>query len=102
MKRYVVDTQCLVWFLSKDRRLPKATRRTFDAAEQGKAQILAPSICLVECLFLLQRQRIAAAVMDELLKLPETPDAPLFVVSLDMAVVHAMQDFRRDGHTGIG
>ena len=24
MKRYVVDTQCVLWYLAKDRRLPKA------------------------------------------------------------------------------
>ncbi len=93
MKRYVVDTQCLVWFLSRDRRLPKSARRAFDAAQEGAAQILAPSICLVECLFLFQRQRIAVAVMDMLLNLTEAPDAPIVVVSLDMATVRAVQDF---------
>ena len=93
MKRYVVDTQCLVWYLAGDRRLPKATKSAFEAAKQGRSQILIPSIALVEVLFLLQRKRIPESVVRDLLSLPEMTDAELCVVPLNMAVVRAMQDF---------
>lgn len=93
MRQFVVDTQCLIWFLTRDRRLPRPVRRVFDAAKAGNARILAPSICLVECLFLLQRHRIPDVVVKELLMLPEAPSTPMYVVGLDMRVVHAMQAF---------
>jgi PIN domain nuclease of toxin-antitoxin system len=63
MKRYVIDTQCLLWYIAEDRRLPKAARSIFRAVEEGRAQILVPSIALVEAVFLLQRQRVSEAVI---------------------------------------
>lgn len=93
MKRYVVDTQCLLWYIARDRRLPKTIKQAFDAARDGQAQILVPSIVLVEALFLMQRQRMAGNVVAELLSLPETPDGSIQVIPLDMAVVRAVQAF---------
>ena len=90
MKRYVVDTQCLLWYLARDRRLPGKIKRSFDSARDGHAQILVPSIVLVEAIFLLQRQRISGDVVAELLSLPETPDGAIQVIPLDMAVIRAM------------
>ena len=93
MKRYVVDTQCVLWYLAKDRRLPKAARGAFDAASNGRGQILVPSITIVEAVFLLQRQRISETVVKELLLLPEASDAALCVTSLDMAVARVVHEF---------
>ena len=93
MNRYVVDTQCLVWYLGKDRHLPRAARAVFDSAKEGRVQILVPSIVLVETLFLVQRQRISEAIADELILLPETSDSAIYVVPLDMSVVRSMRDF---------
>lgn len=93
MKRYIVDTQCLVWYLARDRRLPRNARSALDTAKEYAAQILVPSVVLVEALFLLQRQRIDASILARLMSLPEAQDAPVYVVPLDMAVVRAMQDF---------
>lgn len=93
MNRYVVDTQCLVGYLGKDRHLPRAARAGFDSAKQGRAQILVPSIVLVETLFLVQRQRISQAIADELILLSDVSDSAMYVVPLDMSVVRSMQDF---------
>jgi PIN domain nuclease of toxin-antitoxin system len=93
VKRYVTDTQCLLWHMARDRHLPKAVRSIFEATENGQAQVLVPSICLVEALFLLQRQRVPQTIVERLLQLPEHMQASLRVVPLDMAVVHAVADF---------
>ena len=66
VKRYVVDTQRLLWYLARDRRLPRKITQTFDSAHDGHAQILVPSIVLVEAIFLLQRQRISGDVVFEM------------------------------------
>lgn len=93
MKRYVTDTQCLIWHLNADRHLPKPMRSIFAAADSGQAQILVSSMVLVETIFLLQRQRVAQRVVDHLLQLSEDPGASFCVVSLDMAVVRTLSDF---------
>ncbi len=93
MKRYVTDTQCLLWHMARDRHLPKAVRSVFEAIEHGQAQVLVPSIYLVEALFLLQRQRVPQTIVDRLLQLPEHARASLRVVPLDMAVVQTIADF---------
>ncbi len=94
MKRYVSDTQCIVWYLADDlRRLPKAARAAFKTAEDGAAQILVPSIALVEAIFLSERRRVPEEVLVKLMALPETSAASIRVVPLDMAVVRALSDF---------
>ena len=93
MKRYVTDTQCLLWYITDNRRLPQAIDKIFLAMDQGRAQVLIPSIVLVEAIFLFQRQRIAKNVLDQLLGLPEAPDATLYVVPLDQAVVKTIHEF---------
>ena len=93
MKRYVTDTQCLIWHLIHDRHLPKTARAIFTATDNGQSQVLVPSMVLVETIFLLQRQRVPQRVVDHLLQLSEDPDASFCVVSLDISVVRAVNDF---------
>lgn len=93
MKRYVTDTQCLLWYMAEDRRLPRTARAAFEAAEEGRTQILVSSITLVEAIFLLQRQRVPEAIISQLMMLSEEPNASIYVVPLDMAVVRAVRDF---------
>ncbi len=93
MKRYVIDTQCILWYMAEDRRLPKAARSVFRAVEEGRAQILVPSIVLVEAIFLLQRQRVPEVSVGYLMALSELADANIYVIPLDMAVVQTLRDF---------
>ena len=93
MKRYVTDTQCLLWYMAEDRRLPRATRPIFRAAEEGRAQILVPSIVMVEAIFLLQRQRVVESVISQLMQLTEETTSNFCVTPLNMTVVQSLRDF---------
>ncbi len=93
MKRYVTDTQCLLWFIAKDRRLPRAAKKLFDQAKQDEAQILVPAIVLVEGLFLLKRQRVKESVVVELMTLSDDPSESIYVIPLDLQVVRTMREF---------
>lgn len=93
MKHYVTDTQCLLWYLADDRRLPRTANRAFKAADDGTAQVLVPSIALVETIFLSQRKRVSEIPLQRVLNLEEDPDASITVVPLDVAVVRAVSDF---------
>ena len=94
MKRYVSDTQCIIWYFTEDeRRMPKAARAAFKAVGDGTAQILVPSIVLVEALFLAERQRVPRAILAELMALSDAPTSSICVVPLDLAVARAVSDF---------
>ena len=93
MKRYVADTQSILWHLAEDRQLSRRARRILDSAEKGHAQILVPSIVLVEAIFLMQRQRIPKSWVSQLFELSEDADANFYVVPLNMAVAQAVSDF---------
>ena len=93
MKRYVVDTQGILWHLAEDRHLSRRARRILDSAEEGRTQILVPSIVLVEAIFLMQRQRIPKSRVLQLFELSEDTDANFYVVPLNMAVARAVSDF---------
>ena len=61
MKRYVADTQCVLWyFAEEDHRMPRAARSAFEGVQDGPAQILVPSIALVEAIFFAERHRATA------------------------------------------
>ncbi|MBM4465075.1 MAG: type II toxin-antitoxin system VapC family toxin [Chloroflexi bacterium] len=93
MKRYVADTQSILWHLAKDRHLSRQARRIFGLVEKGRAQVLIPSIVLVEAVFLMQRRRIPEAQVSKLLELSEDAGASICVVPLNMAVAQAVSDF---------
>ena len=46
MKRYVTDTQCLLWHMGQDRHLPKAMKSIFDASEDGRIAATARALGL--------------------------------------------------------
>jgi len=93
LKRYVSDTQCLLWYMTQDRRLPKMARMAFQQAKEGATQILVPSIVLVEAVFLAERQRVPRPLLNQLMALSDAPDAGVRVVPLDLAVARAVRDF---------
>jgi len=94
MKRYVSDTQCLIWYFTEDmRRMPKAARNAFEGMENGAVQILVPSIVLVETLFLAERRRVPGTIRTEVMALSDAPEASIRVIPLDLAVARAVADF---------
>lgn len=93
MKQYVTDTHALLWYLTDDKRLSKAARRVFEEGEQGRAEILVPSVVLVESIFLMQRDRVPRALVEQVLALSEDTGSEIRVVSLDSAVARQAAAF---------
>lgn len=93
MRRYVSDTQCLLWHMTQDPRLPKIARAAFQQAKEGATQILVPSIVLVEAVFLAQRNRVPVPILNQLMALSDAPSAGVCVVPLDLAVARTVGDF---------
>ena len=93
MKRYVADTHSILWYLAKDRRLSKRARSVFQAAKEDLAQILVPSIVLVEAIFLMQRRRTPETQVLKLFELSDDAGASICVVPLGLAVARTVGDF---------
>lgn len=94
MKRYVLDTQCLIWYFTEDmRRMPQSARNAFAGMENGVVQILVPSIVLVETLFLAERRRVPGTIRAEVMALSDAPEAGIRVIPLDLTVARAVADF---------
>jgi PIN domain nuclease of toxin-antitoxin system len=93
MKSYVTDTQALIWHMMQSHKLSSGARRAFRDAEQGMAQILVPTIVLVESAFIFARNRIPEDILDCVFALSDERDANFRIVPLDLAVAHAVLDF---------
>jgi len=79
--------------VTQDRRLPKIARTAFEQAKEGIAQILVPSIVLVEVVFLAERQRVPRPILAQLMALSDMPSAGICVIPLDLTVARAVADF---------
>lgn len=67
MTGFVSDTHALVWHLVEPKRLGQAARRSFTAADEGRALCQIPAVCLVEVSLLHERGRLrigAAQVLE--------------------------------------
>ena len=83
MKSYVTDTHTLIWHMMQSRKLSSGARRAFQDAEQGMAQILVPTIVLVESAFIFARNRIPRDILDRVFALSDERDANFRIVPLD-------------------
>lgn len=76
----VADTHALVWHLASPRRLGKAAKRAFSAADEGRWTCYVPAMVLVEIALLHERGRIrisSAQVVDRLAGHPGYAILPL-------------------------
>ncbi len=69
--RYTTDTHPLVWHLRRSRRLSAKAQACFQAADLGQAQIIIPTMVLVEVMYLAEHNRITTQ-LNEVLTLVRT------------------------------
>ncbi|MBN1607405.1 MAG: PIN domain-containing protein [Polyangiaceae bacterium] len=72
MKRAVIDTHALVWYLAKPKRVGKRAMALLRDAERGKARVLVPSPVLVELALLGERGRKILGVAEALAALAQS------------------------------
>src|SRR5437588_5345266 len=86
MDEFVTDTHALVWHLTTSNALSAAARLYFEQADQGRARIHVPAITLVEMVYLGERGRIPATLLQRALDLTSVPQGSYTVSPLDTAV----------------
>ena len=96
MNTFVTDTHALLWYLSRDPALSAPAAALFRQADAGAAEIVIPSIVLVEVVYLCERQRVPDDRIDRLLALPIQSGSRYHIAPLDEPVVRALRLIPRD------
>lgn len=81
----VADTHALVWHLTEPRRLGRAARKVFDAADAGRVLCHVPAIALAEVWLLYERGRLSIGPMQMLAALADR--SGYAVLPMDVAQV---------------
>lgn len=90
MIKGVADTHTIIWYIYGDARLSN-TAKTFihDTFEQGD-QIAISAITLIEMVFLIERNRIAAESFSRLASTLGDPDSGLLELPVDLQTARAL------------
>lgn len=90
MPGIAVDTHAIVWYLQDDPRLSAKAADALDAATAAGEAIYVPSICLVELTYLIEKRRLPALILDQLIQTLDDPVSPCSLVPLDRVVADAL------------
>ncbi len=95
MKRYVTDTHPLIWALSNDPQLSPRAQRAFAEADTGQAVIIIPPIVPVEMIYLSEKDRIPAQLVDDLLAKVSKPGLSYRLGELNVSVITSLRQISR-------
>ncbi len=95
MSRYVTDTHALIWHLRDSKKLSAQAKAIFDAVDSGMAEMLVPSIVLVEMIYLAEKGRIDIAAVTEAFNLLNSGSDNYAVALLDTDTAWAINDIAR-------
>lgn len=96
MTDYVTDTHALIWYLENSPRLGSEARAAFDACDQGEASIYVPTICLVEIIYLIEKERIPEDMFVLLEEELKAGTSGLVLTDLNADVVKEIKNVNRD------
>lgn len=96
MKRYVTDTHPLIWGLSNDPQLSARARAVFAEVDAGRAIIIIPPIVAIEMVYLSEKDRIPAQLVDDLLAKVARPGLSYCLGELNTSVITALREISRD------
>ena len=88
---HVVDTHALIWHLVGGTELSTTARAILLDADAGNRRIVVPSIAMVEIVYLAERGRVGADLLEEMLGFLSDPVRPYRLAALDEPVVRAIQ-----------
>jgi PIN domain nuclease of toxin-antitoxin system len=96
MSAAVVDTHVVVWYLADHQNLSPAARSAISAAAAAGQPLSVPSICLVELVYLTERNRLVPAALQRLREALGDPRGLLRLAPLDLPVTDALVTIPRD------
>lgn len=95
MREFVTDAHPLVWHLTRDAHLSRRCRRIFVQADAGRNIIWVPAIVLVEVIYLVDKRRLPATLIDQMFTLLEPPAVNYRLIGLDLTILRALRQVKR-------
>ena len=86
MRAVVADTHALLWHLTESRRLGKAARRAFAAADAGRWRCHVPVVVLIETWLLHERGRLRIDPSHVLQQIADHPGYATLPLSVDQVM----------------
>ncbi len=96
MKRACIDTHALIWYLSRPKRIGRAALRVLRAADDGRGEILIPSVVPIELSLLQETGRNVVGVLQIEALLAAQPAFRLLPMELTQAKEFATLTAIRD------
>jgi PIN domain nuclease of toxin-antitoxin system len=96
MNPVVVDTHTIIWYLSRSAKISLPAVNTLDAVTANDLPIFIASITLIEMIYLVERSRIPAAALQDLMQQLARVDSPLTIAPLTAEVAQSLSQIPRD------
>jgi PIN domain nuclease of toxin-antitoxin system len=92
----IADTHAAIWYLYSDSRLGRAASDFIEAATVGGDHIGISAISLAEMIYLVEKKRISANALEDVLAAIANPKAVLQEIPLDASIVTRMKEVARE------
>jgi PIN domain nuclease of toxin-antitoxin system len=96
MAAVVVDTHAAVWYLLNAKSLSSNAQKIMDDAVQAGDPVYVSSISLVEIVYLVEKGKLPAVVLDRLTSALSEPDSGFVIAPLTLAVALAISQISRE------
>jgi PIN domain nuclease of toxin-antitoxin system len=96
MAAVVVDTHAAVWYLLNAQSLSSNAQKAMDEAVQAGDPVYVSSISLVEVVYLVEKGKLPAVVLDRLTHALSEPDSGFVIAPVNLAVALAILQISRE------
>ena len=96
MAAVVADTHAAVWYLLDSKSLSANAQRMMDETIAGGDPVYVSSITLVEVVYLVEKGKLPAVVLDRLTAALSQPDSGFAISPLDFSVALAIRQISRE------
>ncbi len=96
MAAIVADTHAAVWYLLNAKSLSSNAQRAMDEAVEAGDPVYVSSISLVEVVYLVEKGKLPAIVLDRLTSALSEPDSGFVVAPLSLSVALAILQISRE------
>jgi PIN domain nuclease of toxin-antitoxin system len=96
MAAVVADTHAAVWYLLNSKSLSATAQRAMDEAVAAGDPVYIPSISLVEVVYLVEKGKLPAVVLDRLTSALSEPDSGFVIAPLNLSVALTIMQISRD------
>ncbi len=96
MTAVVADTHTIIWYVVEPQRLSLNASSSLDQASNTGQSIYISTISIVEICYLVEKNRLPELVLQRLLSVCDTSNAPIVSVSLNRTIAEVLRQINRN------